>query len=79
MMMTPLTTIFLTNIDIRDFPTKSKLVKLAKSDKESFDSVICRLLQEREGAKRIEVNSHGFAFLGRGNKGRKVIVIGMED
>jgi hypothetical protein len=30
-------------------------------------------------AQRILINDHGNAFLGRGNKGRKAIVIGMED
>ena len=66
-------------IDIRDFPTKAELNKLAKSDKESYDEIICRLLDERKNAKRIPVNPHGNAFLGRGNKNRKAIVIGMED
>ncbi len=44
----PMTTVFLSHIDIRDFPTKAKLNKLAKADNESYDSIICRLLHERD-------------------------------
>ncbi len=68
-----------TVISIRDVPTKAKLNKLAKADNDSYDSIICRLLQERDDARRIPINDHGNAFLGRGNKGKKAIVIGMED